>query len=84
MTDNLWLHHRTDNRDQLTDDIWTREDSFSTAVGYGFAIPHTKSDHIHYSTISMATLRRPLCGAIRKSKPYSCSPSVNPPTLMSI
>jgi fructose-specific PTS system IIA-like component len=25
-------------------------------VGYGFAIPHTKSDHIHYSTISMATL----------------------------
>ena len=60
MTDNLWLHHRTDNRDQLTDDIWAREDSFSTAVGYGFAIPHTKSDHIHYSTISMATLASPI------------------------
>lgn len=60
MTDNLWLHHRTDNRDQLTDDIWAREDSFSTAVGYGFAIPHTKSEHIHYSTISMATLAAPI------------------------
>lgn len=60
MTDNLWLHHRTDNRDQLSDDIWAREDSFSTAVGYGFAIPHTKSDHIHYSTISMATLDTPI------------------------
>lgn len=60
MTDNLWLHHRTDNRDQLTDDIWAREDSFSTAVGYGFAIPHTRSDHIHYSTISMATLASPI------------------------
>ncbi|HCB1502294.1 TPA: phosphoenolpyruvate--protein phosphotransferase [Klebsiella michiganensis] len=60
MTDNLWLHHRTDNREQLTDDIWAREDSFSTAVGYGFAIPHTKSDHIHYSTISMATLAAPI------------------------
>lgn len=60
MTDNLWLHHRTDNREQLTDDIWAREDSFSTAVGYGFAIPHTKSDHIHYSTISMATLATPI------------------------
>ena len=59
MTDNLW-HHRTDNREQLTDDIWAREDSFSTAVGYGFAIPHTKSDHIHYSTISMATLATPI------------------------
>lgn len=60
MTDNLWLHHRTENREQLSDDIWAREDSFSTAVGYGFAIPHTKSDHIHYSTISMATLASPI------------------------
>lgn len=60
MTDNLWLHHRTDNRDHLTDDIWAREDSFSTAVGYGFAIPHTRSDYIHYSTISMATLASPI------------------------
>lgn len=60
MTDNLWLHHRTDNREQLCDDIWVREDSFSTAVGYGFAIPHTKSDHIRYSTISMATLDKPI------------------------
>lgn len=60
MTDNLWLHHRTDSREQLCDDIWTREDSFSTAVGYGFAIPHTKSDHIGYSTISMATLAKPI------------------------
>ncbi|MBL7637583.1 phosphoenolpyruvate--protein phosphotransferase [Atlantibacter hermannii] len=60
MTDNLWLHHRTANRDRLCDDIWAREDSFSTAVGYGFAIPHTKSDHIDYSTISMATLAQPI------------------------
>ncbi|WP_420872892.1 PTS sugar transporter subunit IIA [Pantoea cypripedii] len=60
MTDNLWLHHRTDNREPLCDDIWIREDSFSTAVGYGFAIPHTKSNHIRYSTISMATLAKPI------------------------
>lgn len=60
MTDNLWLHHRTDRRDSLCDDIWAREDSFSTAVGYGFAIPHTKSDHINHSTISMATLKEPI------------------------
>ncbi|ECU9386494.1 phosphoenolpyruvate--protein phosphotransferase [Salmonella enterica subsp. enterica serovar Newport] len=60
MTDNLWLHHRTGSRERLCDDIWTREDSFSTAVGYGFAIPHTKSDHITDSTISMATLETPI------------------------
>ncbi|QGY32114.1 phosphoenolpyruvate--protein phosphotransferase [Pantoea cypripedii] len=60
MSDNLWLHHRTNNREPLCDDIWAREDAFSTAVGYGFAIPHTKSDHIRYSTISMATLAKPI------------------------
>lgn len=60
MTDNLWLHHRTRNRDKLCDDVWAREDSFSTAVGYGFAIPHTKSEHIDYSTISVATLAKPI------------------------
>ncbi len=60
MTDNLWLHHRTRNRDKLCDDVWTREDSFSTAVGYGFAIPHTKSEHIDDSTISVATLAKPI------------------------
>lgn len=60
MTDNLWLHHRTDSRERLSDDIWAREDAFSTAVGYGFAIPHTKSEHIHTSTISMATLETPI------------------------
>jgi len=60
MTDNLWLHHRTRNRDRLCDDIWAREDTFSTAVGYGFAIPHTKSEHIDDSTISVATLAKPI------------------------
>jgi phosphoenolpyruvate-protein phosphotransferase len=60
MTDNLWLHHRTRNRDKLNDDIWAREDAFSTAVGYGFAIPHTKSEHIAHSTISVATLAKPI------------------------
>lgn len=60
MTDNLWLHHRTRNRDKLCDDVWAREDSFSTAVGYGFAIPHTKSEHIDDSTISVATLAKPI------------------------
>jgi len=60
MTDNLWLHQRTARRDRLCDDIWAREDAFSTAVGYGFAIPHTKSEHIDYSTISVATLAQPI------------------------
>lgn len=60
MTDNLWLRHRTDNREKLCDDIWRREDSFPTAVGFGFAIPHTKSDYINDSAISVARLAAPV------------------------
>ena len=60
MTDNLWLHHRSDNRHKLCDDIWSREDSYPTAVGYGFAIPHTKSEYINHSTISVARLNKPV------------------------
>nr|WP_113867621.1 phosphoenolpyruvate--protein phosphotransferase [Brenneria salicis]NMN92066.1 fructose-specific PTS system IIA-like component [Brenneria salicis ATCC 15712 = DSM 30166]RBP61185.1 phosphocarrier protein HPr /phosphoenolpyruvate--protein phosphotransferase /PTS system unknown substrate IIA component (Fru family) [Brenneria salicis ATCC 15712 = DSM 30166]RLM30205.1 phosphoenolpyruvate--protein phosphotransferase [Brenneria salicis ATCC 15712 = DSM 30166] len=60
LTDNLWLRHRTDNREKLCDDLWAREDTFPTAVGFGFAIPHTKSDHILHSTISVAKLISPV------------------------
>lgn len=60
LTDNLWLQSRTVNREKLAEDIWKREDSFPTAVGYGFAIPHTKSDYISHSTISIAKLQEPV------------------------
>jgi phosphoenolpyruvate-protein phosphotransferase len=58
LTDNLWLQGRTANREKLAEDIWKREDSFPTAVGFGFAIPHTKSDFISHSTISIAKLQK--------------------------
>ncbi|WP_416413909.1 phosphoenolpyruvate--protein phosphotransferase [Pantoea sp. App145] len=60
MVDNLWLHQRTDCRDKLCQDIWAREIPFPTVVGSGFAIPHARTDAIHDSTISVATLRQPV------------------------
>lgn len=60
LTDNLWLQGRTHCREKLAEDVWAREDSFPTAVGYGFAIPHTKSDFITNSTISIAKLQQPI------------------------
>ena len=60
LTDNLWLQDRTHNPEKLAEDVWAREDSFPTAVGYGFAIPHTKSDFITNSTISIAKLQKPI------------------------
>lgn len=60
MTDNLLIAERCRYPRKLAEDIWAREDVFSTALGYGFAIPHTKSEHIEQSTISVAKLATPV------------------------
>lgn len=60
MVDNLWLHRRTDNRHQLCDDVWRREEPFPTVAGHGFAIPHARSGYASDSTISVARLTRPV------------------------
>ncbi|WP_032094034.1 phosphoenolpyruvate--protein phosphotransferase [Necropsobacter rosorum] len=60
MTDNLLVAERCRYPRSLAADIWAREDVFSTALGYGFAIPHTKSEHIEQSTISVCKLAQPV------------------------
>ncbi|WP_028863241.1 phosphoenolpyruvate--protein phosphotransferase [Psychromonas aquimarina] len=60
MVGNLGLHGRTENTYKLEEDIWAREAVFSTALGHGFAIPHTKSEHIRDSSISIAHLNKPI------------------------
>lgn len=60
MVDNLLLAGRTQKTRALEDDLWAREEVFSTALGFGFAIPHTKSIHIEHSTISVARLNQPI------------------------
>ncbi|WP_273383393.1 phosphoenolpyruvate--protein phosphotransferase [Actinobacillus porcinus] len=60
MTDKLLIAERCRYPRKLAEDIWAREDVFSTALGYGFAIPHTKSEHIEQSTISVAKLVTPV------------------------
>lgn len=60
MTDRLMLAERCRYPSRLADDVWAREDVFSTALGFGFAIPHAKSEHIEQSTISVARLPAPI------------------------
>ncbi|WEM44701.1 phosphoenolpyruvate--protein phosphotransferase (plasmid) [Photobacterium sp. DA100] len=57
---NLAVQGRTDNAYALEDDIWAREAVFSTGLGHGFAIPHTKSENIRHSSISIAQLKTPI------------------------
>ncbi|MCD9462168.1 phosphoenolpyruvate--protein phosphotransferase [Photobacterium phosphoreum] len=57
---NLGIQGRTDEVYKLEEDVWAREAVFSTGLGHGFAIPHTKSDHIRHSSISIAHLDKPI------------------------
>jgi len=62
MTDRLFLAGRCRYPAKLADDIWAREDVFPTGLGsgFGFAIPHTKSEHIEQPTISFTCLANPI------------------------
>ncbi|WMY73316.1 phosphoenolpyruvate--protein phosphotransferase [Buttiauxella selenatireducens] len=57
---NLAIQGRTHNPQELEEDIWAREEIVTTAVGFGVAIPHTKSQHIQHSSISIARLPQPI------------------------
>ncbi|KXF81583.1 phosphoenolpyruvate--protein phosphotransferase [Enterovibrio coralii] len=57
---NLGIQGRTHLVSELEADIWAREEVFSTGLGNGFAIPHTKSDNITHSSISIARLKKPV------------------------
>ena len=60
LSDNLFLSGRCRYPEKLADDLWAREDVFSTGLGFGFAIPHTKSEHIEQSAISVCRLKNPV------------------------
>lgn len=53
---NLCVTGRTDKPAELEEDIWQREEIVTTGVGFGVAIPHTKSAWIRHSSISIARL----------------------------
>lgn len=60
LSDNLFLAGRCRYPHKLADDLWAREDVFSTGLGFSFAIPHTKSEHIEQSTVSVCRLANPI------------------------
>lgn len=57
---NLGVNGRTEHPFELEEDIWHREEIVTTAVGFGVAIPHTKSQWIRHSSISIARLAKPI------------------------
>ena len=68
LADLLQLTGRVDDADRVEDAIHAREESASTAVGFGVAIPHCVSPHVRADSIA----------AVRLSQPVAWGPGADP------
>ena len=60
MVDAFYISGRTEDRHVLEEALWAREAMGSTGVGYGFAIPHCKTDAITANSICVLRLKQPI------------------------
>lgn len=51
---------RTDDPRAIEEAVWKREDTYATSLGFGFAIPHGRTDSVACASIAVARLRRPV------------------------
>lgn len=56
----LFAAGRTDDPDALEEAVWAREETYSTGLGFGFAVPHCKSDCVIAPSLAVVTLREPV------------------------
>jgi fructose-specific PTS system IIA-like component len=60
IVDAFYIVGRTDDRHRLEEALWTREDLYSTGLGYGFATPHCKTDAVSTDSICVLKLNQPI------------------------
>ena len=60
---------RTDAPAELEEAVWQREDVFSTALGFGIAVPHCKSAAVLHNSLCIARVGRPVAWGSRDGKP---------------
>jgi fructose-specific PTS system IIA-like component len=51
---------RSDDAHALEEAVWAREETYSTSLGFGFAVPHCKTDAVRAPTIAVARVRQPI------------------------
>jgi phosphoenolpyruvate-protein phosphotransferase len=60
LVDAFYVEGRTDDPDRLEQDIWAREELYSTGLGHGFAIPHAKTSAVNASSVGVLKLKKPV------------------------
>ena len=60
LVDTLCSAYKLDHRDEIFEAIWTREQSRSTGIGCGLAVPHAKIDYVDRMCMVAATIEKGL------------------------
>jgi phosphoenolpyruvate-protein phosphotransferase len=60
MVEAFYLTGRTDDPQFVEEAVWSRETISSTGLGYGFAIPHCKTDAVLADSIGILKLKQPI------------------------
>jgi phosphoenolpyruvate-protein phosphotransferase len=58
--DQLYVMGRTERPHAVEEAVWVREEAYSTGFGQGFAIPHCKTDAMHFNSLAVVKLRSPV------------------------
>ncbi|MBC8108450.1 MAG: phosphoenolpyruvate--protein phosphotransferase, partial [Anaerolineae bacterium] len=69
MTDALWLAGRANSPHLVEEAVWQREDIYSTGFGFGFALPHCKSEQMTANSIVVAKLATPVAWGSTDQQP---------------
>jgi len=60
LVDTLCSAYKLEHRDEIFEAIWTREQSRSTGIGCGLAVPHAKIDYVDRMCMVAATIEKGL------------------------
>ncbi len=69
MCDALWLAGRVQRPQLVEESVWQREDAYSTGFGFGFALPHCKSEHVGVNSIVLCKLANPVAWGSTDKQP---------------
>lgn len=67
--DLLYATSRTDAPRDVEDAVWSREATYSTGLGHGFAVPHCKSPSVRWPTLAVLKLAKAIDWDAMDGKP---------------
>ena len=71
LVDLVLIAGRTDRPREVEEAVWAREATYSTGLGYGFAVPHCKTDAVRSPTLAVARLAAPVDWGSMDGQPVS-------------